>query len=116
MYFREGEEENAANRAENNDTMLTGWFRLNQNDPTSQHLIYPDLPYHYVWNKSRKNWQIRKRGQETIISRMYNASVREGERYFLRVLLLHVPGATSFENLRTFEGTTLFDFSGSLLS
>ncbi|XP_066935326.1 uncharacterized protein [Clytia hemisphaerica] len=51
-------------------------------------------------NKSK----VRERGHGTVISRMYNASIHEGERYFLRVLLLHVPGATSFEYLRTFDG------------
>ncbi|XP_066916947.1 uncharacterized protein [Clytia hemisphaerica] len=99
VYFREGEEENAADRAGNNETMLTAWFLLNQNDP-------PDIPYDYVFIKSRNGnkWKVRERGHGTVISRMYNASIREGERYFLRVLLLHVPGATSFEYLTTFDG------------
>jgi hypothetical protein len=35
------------------------------------------------------------------ISRMYYTSVAEGERHFLRLLLLSVPSPTSFENLRT---------------
>ena len=29
-----------------------------------------------------------------------------GERYFLRILLNHVTGAKSFEDLRTFDGVT----------
>ncbi|XP_066933722.1 uncharacterized protein [Clytia hemisphaerica] len=106
VYFREGEEENAADRAGNNETMLTAWFLLNQNDPTARQILYPDIPYDYVFIKSRNGnkWKVRERGHGTVISRMYNASIREGERYFLRVLLLHVPGATSFEYLRTFDG------------
>ncbi|XP_066913355.1 uncharacterized protein [Clytia hemisphaerica] len=106
VYFREGEEENAADRAGNNETMLTAWFLLNQNDPTARQILYPDIPYDYVFIKSRNGnkWKVRERGHGTVISRMYNAGIREGERYFLRVLLLHVPGATSFEYLRTFDG------------
>ncbi|XP_066934760.1 uncharacterized protein [Clytia hemisphaerica] len=100
----EGEE--AADRAGNNETMLTAWFLLNQNDPTARQILYPDIPYDYVFIKSRNGnkWKVKERGHGTVISRMYNASIREGERYFLRVLLLHVPGATSFEYLRTFDG------------
>lgn len=35
---------------------------------------------------------------------MYTVSVRQGELYYLRMLLLHVRGALSFEDLRTYEG------------
>ena len=34
---------------------------------------------------------------------MYSVSMKDSERYFLRVLLLHVAGATSFDNLLTVE-------------
>ena len=34
----------------------------------------------------------------------------EGERYYLRVLLNHVRGATSFEHLRSRHGTTYVTF------
>ena len=43
---------------------------------------------------------------------MYNISQREGERYFLRTLLLHKSGATSFGNLKFHEGvqhSTFYD-------
>jgi hypothetical protein len=39
------------------------------------------------------------------IGRMYFASPAQGERFYLRLLLTVVPGATSWEDLRTFEGT-----------
>ncbi|XP_066910494.1 uncharacterized protein [Clytia hemisphaerica] len=100
VYFREGEEENAADRAGNNETMLTAWFLLNQNDPTARQILYPV----FIKSRNGNKWKVRERGHGTVISRMYNAGIREGERYFLRVLLLHVPGATSFEYLRTFDG------------
>ncbi len=41
---------------------------------------------------------------ETIIGRMYTVSPREGERYVLRLLLLHVTGAKSFVDMRTVDG------------
>ena len=39
---------------------------------------------------------------------MYAAQPKEGERFYLRSLLLHVAGATSFEDLRTVDNS-IFD-------
>ena len=46
-----------------------------------------------------KKWVPRQRGGDRIISRMYSVSPADAERFHLRLLLLHVPGATSFTNL-----------------
>lgn len=35
---------------------------------------------------------------------MYASHPKEYEHFLLRMLLLHVPGATSFQHLRTFNG------------
>ena len=53
----------------------------------------------FVWNKSLKSWS--KRKKDTSVSRMVFVSPNEGERYYLRMLLTHVSGATSFSVLRT---------------
>ena len=45
-----------------------------------------------------------------MVARIYNATIREGERFFLRVLLLNVPGATSFEFLRTYNNVCYDSF------
>ncbi len=47
---------------------------------------------------------------ETIMGRMYTMSPREGERYFLRLLLLHVTGAKSFVDMRTVDGEVCSSF------
>ncbi len=41
---------------------------------------------------------------ETVIGRIYTVSPREGERYFLRLLFLHVTGAKSHADMRTVDG------------
>ena len=116
IYFREGEEEVALERANNQNSMLTAWFVLNQSDETAVQILYPDIPYHYVFDNRQKRWKVRQRGAENIVSRMYNSTIRQGERFFLSVSLLHVPGATSFEYLRTFEGVVYRYFREACLA
>ena len=64
-------------------------------------MFYADMPVLYVWDQKKCEWAPRahqKRG-EHILGRLYSAGSREGERYYLRVLLQHIPDATSFEDL-----------------
>ncbi|GBN83040.1 hypothetical protein AVEN_39393-1 [Araneus ventricosus] len=45
----------------------------------------------------------RTRGCNKIVPRMYVVNDKDAERFYLRMLLLHAPGATSFKFLRTVE-------------
>ncbi|XP_042972765.1 uncharacterized protein LOC122304568 [Carya illinoinensis] len=45
--------------------------------------------------------------KKTVIGRIVTANPFEGERYYLRMLLNHIRGATSFEKLRTVNGVVL---------
>jgi hypothetical protein len=46
---------------------------------------------------------LRQRTTKTI-ARMYNDRIRVEEKFYLRLLLLHVKGPSSFENLKTVNG------------
>ena len=46
---------------------------------------------------------------------MYTAAPNQGERFYLRLLLLHVPGATSFRDLRTVDDVVFDTFRGAAL-
>ena len=104
VYFQRGEEEEALDRATFQDTHLTAWFQLNQDSEEARKYLYPEIPIHFVFRQ--RKWQPRKRTIKAVISRMYSASPRDKERFYLRTLLLHRPGATSFEDLRTVNGKT----------
>ena len=83
-------------------TTLTEYFTLNRDDSYARKFLYREILKHYRWISGKKAWQRRKqRGQ---VGRIVYAHPAEGERNFLRVLLNHVPGATSFEDLRTVAG------------
>jgi hypothetical protein len=62
--------------------------------------LYHDFPRIATWKKKEKQWALRTQTVGLLpVSHMHFVQPSEGERYFLRLLLHHVPGATSFEDL-----------------
>ena len=92
-------------------SMLIAYFEKNKTDETARGILYRDFPEFYTWQAHGKVWQNRVR-RDTLrqIGRIVSANPAEGERYYLRVLLNHVAGATSFECLRTVDGKLLPTF------
>uniref|UniRef100_K3YCB4 ATP-dependent DNA helicase n=2 Tax=Setaria italica TaxID=4555 RepID=K3YCB4_SETIT len=72
-------------------------------------ILYRDFPEHYTWESNGKFWKPRKNAVYQV-GRLVSAHPAEGERYFLRVLLNHVAGATSYRDLRTVDGVLLPSF------
>ncbi|XP_059446564.1 uncharacterized protein LOC132178128 [Corylus avellana] len=90
----------------NNDTsaksMLTEFFSKNKVDENAQRLLYKEYPEHYVWNQRDKIWTLRKK--QSVIGTVVAANLIEGERYYLRLLLNHIRGPSSFEDLKQVGG------------
>ncbi|KIJ43427.1 hypothetical protein M422DRAFT_253306 [Sphaerobolus stellatus SS14] len=82
-------------------TMLTAYFQANHDEPDAKNYLYQDFPTYFTYLKQQKKWKPRERGG--CIGRMYFASPNSGERFYLRMLLTVVCGATSFEALRTVD-------------
>ncbi|XP_074649050.1 uncharacterized protein LOC141904363 [Tubulanus polymorphus] len=95
-------------------TKLTAFFQMNAEDETSRTILYPEFPRYFTWNTSGKKWQRRKRGTVNangeittdVLGRIptISLSAHQTELYFLRMLLHHRAGATSYEDLRTING------------
>ncbi len=105
------------NRKAKSEYMAATTLARNSNDPApplpaALTTLYPDYPEIVVWSKSKKAWHLQKRatgrrgaGRNNhvtlgIVGRMYFVQPLKGKRYYLRVLLTHVVGATCFEDLR----------------
>ncbi|XP_062075423.1 uncharacterized protein LOC133779481 [Humulus lupulus] len=93
---------NILNLDHSRKTMLTQFFALNRVDENVKKLLYKQIPEYYVWNHKHKEWTPRK--MKIVRGRIVTANPFEGERYFMRILLNHVRGLLSFEDLRTVEG------------
>ncbi|CAN0904882.1 ATP-dependent DNA helicase PIF1 [Linum grandiflorum] len=96
------------NRPDIQKTMLTEWFELNRTCPSARRYTYSDITHGYVWDKQCSQWNPRKQG--FVISRIYSIPPRAGETFYLRILLTKIPGALSFEHLRTVNGILYPDY------
>lgn len=56
-----------------------------------------------MWLKGIKKWK-RRESNVKVIDRIYTVQPTEGERFFLRILLNHIKGPTSFDDLLTVDG------------
>lgn len=75
VVFRPGEEEAALQNAEERDTELTGWFKLNSTTPSAKKFLYREIPEHFSWNKKARKWKPRTR-RANVIGRIYATSPR----------------------------------------
>ncbi|XP_078443457.1 uncharacterized protein LOC144712871 isoform X2 [Wolffia australiana] len=94
-------------------TPLTEWMRYNREHPDdiqAKHMLYCDFPSYYTWNDSTRRWTRRQRQQ--CIGRVHFVCPRDTARYYLRLMLHHVPGATCFDNLRTVAGVLYDTYQG----
>ena len=84
--------------------------------------MYTYVPNFFTWNKQSKIWEPRKRGIPVpgfadifitnTLGRLCTVHPRQQECFFLLLLLVNVPGPTSFQYLRKVNGTlndTFFD-------
>jgi len=76
----------------NRETMLTAWFKLNQNDEQARQFLYCQIPEHYIYYKMQ--W-IKRRNKVNIITRMYTVSPKDTERFHLRILLQNIRGKSN---------------------
>ena len=93
-------------------TTLTEFFALCWVDGFARTLLYADVPKYYTWNN--KSWNRRKQGTDVagfpgvkeahILGRVYTINPRQGECFYLRLLLHHIRGPQSFAELKTVKG------------
>ncbi|XP_022846210.1 uncharacterized protein LOC111368951 [Olea europaea var. sylvestris] len=93
--------------------MLTEFFHMNLVDKKAMTLLYKQFPEFFVWDSHSKCWSHRKQG--VCIGRVVTANSNEGERYYLRLLLNHIRGATSYRALKTVNGVETSSFREAAL-
>ncbi|KAK8942878.1 hypothetical protein KSP39_PZI009132 [Platanthera zijinensis] len=87
----------------NSRTMLTEFFKTYNNGLENVPYLYVDFAKQYRWLTPSRKW-IRRVRNRSVVARMYAVSPTEGERFYLRLLLNHIPAPTSFNYLYTVQG------------
>ena len=98
------------NRINNpNETTLTAFFKLCREDEFASTLLYEEVASYYTWNSH--TWKKRKQGTRVDgygdirkgkeFGRVYTVHFSNAECFYMRLLLFHIKGPTSFDYLRT---------------
>ncbi|XP_073157303.1 uncharacterized protein [Henckelia pumila] len=103
--------DNVLSQDHNSKTMLTEFFHTCSISTKAKTLLYAEFPEYYVWQNQSKCWYERKKRKA--IGRVNAANPAEGERYYLRLLLNHVRGLTSFDYLLIVNRSRCFTFKES---
>ncbi|XP_011859010.1 PREDICTED: uncharacterized protein LOC105556523, partial [Vollenhovia emeryi] len=102
-------------------TMLMDYFDLNKRDIDACQYVYTDIPSYYVFKKVTldgkqvNRWE-KRQCRFNCIGRMYSVSPTEIELFHLRILLLNVKGATSYNELKTVNGELHQTFTSACLA
>ncbi|CAF4101599.1 unnamed protein product [Rotaria sordida] len=67
VYFTEGNERQALERAAMKDTTLTAWFKLNSKNPDARQYLYHDIPQHSVFEHNG-TWKQRLQSGNVIVA------------------------------------------------
>ncbi|CAN0925712.1 ATP-dependent DNA helicase PIF1 [Linum grandiflorum] len=112
-YITKGPDRNQSvqavvNRPDVEKTMLTEWFTLNRTYPSARKLTYAEIPQNFIWDKQCSQWVPRKQG--FVIGRIASVPPQANDVFYLRLLLTKIPGALTFEDLRTVNGIRYNDY------
>ena len=97
---------------------LDDYFDLNRRDPSMRNHLYKDIVNFYWWNAQNRQWTPRRDPTRAskAIGRIYYIHPRQTELFHIKILLLHVRGKTSFEDLRTVDGIVYPTFTAAAIA
>ncbi len=114
VYFKPTKQDAMAALQRRKITELTAYFEANAENlyceltgTYATDLRYEEFPHSFVFGEDGDGnmaWKPRQRNP-TGVGRMISIHPKKGETFYLRLLLKHRRGATSFDDLRTVDGT-----------
>ncbi|KAI5387551.1 hypothetical protein KIW84_073598 [Lathyrus oleraceus] len=80
------------------ESMFTSWFEANCKYPEAQNLTYSKFVSKFVYVKKKREWKPRQKGYT--ICRLIWVPPTTGELYYLRLMLTHVKGPRSYNDIK----------------
>ncbi|KAL0315282.1 UNVERIFIED_CONTAM: hypothetical protein Scaly_2870300 [Sesamum calycinum] len=109
IYRRRNDHRSVALDNEGEVVVDNEFFKIYIEETEQNMYLYKDFPKYYRWLPSERKWLKRSTTQK-VIGRVYAVAPSEGERFYLRLLLNHVTGPKSFDDLLTVDGVHYLTF------
>ncbi|XP_060873621.1 uncharacterized protein LOC132947365 [Metopolophium dirhodum] len=117
VYFACGQELQGVQNHALPHTKLTAFFALNERNVYARQYLYHEIPIHYTWQASSKEWRLRcRQAPRETLARMYVVNPLDRDRYHLRLLLLNRRGPRSFRDLKTVNGVVHATFAAAAVA
>ncbi|XP_058752597.1 uncharacterized protein LOC131625751 [Vicia villosa] len=81
------------------ESMFTSWFEANKKYDEARQLMYSNFVSKFVYVKKMREWKPRQKGYT--IGRLIWVPPTTGELYYLRMMLTHVKGPKSYDEIKT---------------
>ncbi|KAI5424396.1 hypothetical protein KIW84_030546 [Lathyrus oleraceus] len=81
------------------ESMFTSWFEANCKYPEAQNLTYSKFVSKFVYVKKKREWKPRQKGYTN--GRLIWVPPTTDELYYLRLMLTHVKGPRSYNDIKT---------------
>ncbi|MEM6781237.1 MAG: hypothetical protein AAF569_05190, partial [Pseudomonadota bacterium] len=72
-------------------------------------ILYGNYPKYYAWDHKKKQWK-RRKNKTFQIGRLHTVHKGANERFYLRLLLNHVSGSTSYKDLMKVDDMVFNNF------
>ncbi|XP_076056347.1 uncharacterized protein LOC143034296 [Oratosquilla oratoria] len=103
VFFNADHDEETLLRKTLKDTQLTSFFKLCQKNEFAASLLYHEIPNLFIYDKLVAKW-IERKTKTAALGRVRAVTTKTVELFYLRMLLSHKRGPTSYKDLRTVEG------------
>ncbi|XP_076037284.1 uncharacterized protein LOC143022799 [Oratosquilla oratoria] len=103
IFFNADHDEETLLRNTLKDTQLTSFFKLCQKNEFTASLLYHEIPNFFIYDKLAAKW-IERKTKTAALGRVRAVTTKTVELFYLRMLLSHKRGPTSYKDLRRVEG------------
>ena len=109
VYFKDDDViDDIMGKATVSESMFIGWMERNKKYAKARELTYAEFVSMFVYVKKDRCWRPRK--MVNTIGRLIWVPPCIGEVFYLRRMLTHVSGPTSYINIRTFNNVVYSTF------